>query len=73
MQTILPYIQIALAVILAILILMQQSEAGLGSAFGGGDSDVGHHTRRGSERIIFIATIIIAVLFAASAIVSLVL
>ncbi len=48
-------------------ILIQQTEAGLGTAFGGGDGfSSGHHTKRGSERTIFIGTIIIAILFAAT-------
>jgi protein translocase SecG subunit len=69
---ILPYIQIALSVILIALVLLQQSEADLGSAFGGGDSlNTPSHTRRGFERVIFISTIVVAVLFAASSLVAL--
>ncbi len=64
---ILPYIQIALSVLLVIVVLLQQSEADLGSAFGGGDNlSAPAHTRRGMEKVIFYATILIAVLFAAS-------
>ncbi|HBD24508.1 MAG: preprotein translocase subunit SecG [Candidatus Zambryskibacteria bacterium RIFOXYD1_FULL_40_13] len=59
-----PYIQIVLSLLLIGGILLQQSEAGLGGAFGGGDGfSSGHHTKRGAERTIFIATIIIAILF----------
>ena len=59
-----PYIQIVLSVLLIGAILLQQSEAGLGGAFGGGDSfSSGHHTKRGAEKIIFIATIVIAIVF----------
>ncbi len=62
-----PYIQIVLSVLLIGGILLQQSEAGLGSGFGGGDGfSSGHHTKRGAEKTVFIATIIIAVLFAAT-------
>ena len=72
-QSILPYAQIILSVILVALILMQYSEAGAGSAFGGGDGLAsGGHTRRGAEKIIFILTIIIAVLFALSAFIALI-
>lgn len=64
---VIPYIQIVLSVLLIGGILLQQSEAGLGSAFGGGDSfSSGYHTKRGSEKMLFIATIVIAVLFAAT-------
>jgi len=63
-----PYVQIVLSVLLIIGVLLQQSEAGLGGTFGGGDGfSSGHHTKRGAERTIFIATIAIAVLFAATA------
>ncbi len=58
-----PYIQIALSVLLILGVLLQQSEAGLGSGFGGGDGfSSGHHTKRGAEKTIFIATIVVAVL-----------
>jgi protein translocase SecG subunit len=75
MQTvsnILPYIQIVLAVLLVAGVLLQQSAAGLGGAFGDNFSS-GFHTRRGFEKISFYATILFAVLFAASAIAALLL
>jgi len=70
METILPYIQIGLSVLLIASILIQRTEAGLGGAFGGSDSVTGAHTRRGSEKVIFYATVIIAVLFAMSVLAS---
>jgi len=61
---IMPYIQIVLSILLIGGILLQQSEAGLGGAFGGGDGfSSGHHTKRGAEKFIFTATIIIAIVF----------
>ena len=42
-------------------ILMQSSGSGLGSAFGGG-GDV-YLTKRGAEKTIFVATIVMAALF----------
>jgi len=64
---IISYGQIVLSVLLIIGVLLQQSEAGLGGAFGGGDGfSSGHHTKRGAEKVIFIGTIVIAVLFAVS-------
>ncbi len=64
---IIPYIQIVLSVLLMGGVLIQQSEAGLGGAFGGGDGfSSGNHTKRGVEKVIFITTIIIAILFAAT-------
>ncbi|OHA92871.1 MAG: preprotein translocase subunit SecG [Candidatus Zambryskibacteria bacterium RIFCSPLOWO2_02_FULL_39_26] len=62
---IVPYVQIVLSLLLMGGILLQQSEAGLGAGFGGGDSfGGGTHTKRGAERTIFIATIVIAIIFA---------
>ncbi len=59
-----PYIQIVLAVLLIGGILLQRSEAALGSAFGGGDAfSTGYHTKRGAEKTLFVATIVVAVLF----------
>ena len=66
---ILPIIQIALAVILTGAVLMQQRGAGLGGAFGGADGGV-HYERRGFERTLFKTTIIIAVLFVVSVMIS---
>ncbi len=72
MQNLISYIQIILAVILVALILIQQSDASAGGAFGQSDNwGAGFHTRRGSEKTIFISTIVIAILFVASAIITL--
>lgn len=73
MAQILPYIQIILSIILTALILLQRSEASLGSAFGSENAAGGRFTRRGFEKTLFNATILIAVLFALSAFASLLL
>ena len=63
----LPWIQIILSVTLVGLILLQRSGAELGGAFGGGDGSGGtQYTRRGFEKVLFYATIIIAVVFVLS-------
>ncbi|MBI2086644.1 MAG: preprotein translocase subunit SecG [Candidatus Zambryskibacteria bacterium] len=63
----LPYIQVALSILLVIGVLLQRSEAGLGAGFGS-DSGTGYRfMRRGFEKTLFNATILIAVLFALSA------
>ena len=54
-------IQIISAILLVILILIQNRGAGLGSAFGG-ESTI-YRTKRGAEKGIFILTIIIAIVF----------
>ena len=72
MKSLLPYIQIILSVILIATILLQRTGAQVGGAFGGGDNfSSAFHTRRGFEKGLFIATIIVAILFAASALVNL--
>lgn len=64
--TILPWIQIILSILLVATILLQQSGAGIGGAFGGAES-AGFHTRRGLEKVLFRATIVLAILFVLSA------
>lgn len=71
--SILPYIQIVLAVILLTAILLQRTGAQIGGAFGGSDNfSSAFHTRRGFERTLFIMTIIVAILFAISALITLI-
>ena len=70
--SILPYAQVVLSIVLVALILLQRSEAGLGGAFGGNDGfSSGFHTRRGLEKTLFTGTIVVAILFVASAFLSL--
>ena len=72
MKSLLPYIQIILSTLLVVAILLQRTGAQVGGAFGGGDNfSSAFHTRRGFEKGLFIGSIIIAVLFAASALVNL--
>ncbi|MCA9351365.1 preprotein translocase subunit SecG [Patescibacteria group bacterium] len=62
--SILPIMQIVLAILIIIVILLQRSEESLGGAFGGSDSiDTVKNTRRGSEKVVFQAAIVLAVLF----------
>lgn len=70
---VLPYIQIVLSVLLIICVLLQQTGASMGGAFGGDNFSAGYHTRRGAERTLFYATIILGILLAASSVVVLVL
>lgn len=61
MGNVVALIQIILGIILAGVILLQAKGTGLGSTFGG---DLGFYgTKRGAEKILFIFTIIISVLF----------
>ena len=68
LKAILPYIEITLSLLLIIGIVLQQRGAGLGGAFGGDNFASTFYKRRGAEKFLFNATIVIAVLFVASAI-----
>lgn len=57
----LPAIQIGLSVVLILFILMQSKGSGLGGVFGG-EGNV-YRTKRGAEKILFIATIVVVILF----------
>ncbi|OGC80745.1 preprotein translocase subunit SecG [Candidatus Adlerbacteria bacterium RIFCSPLOWO2_01_FULL_51_16] len=69
---VLPYIQVILSVLLIVAVILQQTGASLGGAFGGDNFSASYHTRRGSEKFLFYATIVIGVLFCASAFLALV-
>ena len=71
---ILPIIQVIISIVLVIIILLQQSEGGgLGSSFGGGSGGGSYQSRRGLERILFITTIVLGVLFVLSTLLALIL
>lgn len=68
LTAILPYAEIVLALLLITGIVLQQRGASLGGAFGGDNFASTFYKRRGAEKFIFYATIVIAVLFVAAAI-----
>ena len=73
MKSLLPYIQVLLSVVLIAIILIQRTGAQVGGAFGGSDNlSSAYHTRRGLEKWLFIGTIIVAILFAISALANLI-
>ena len=61
-------IQIILGVLLGVAILLQRQGAGLSGAFGGEGEF--HHSRRGAEKFLFTATVILSILFFGAAIVN---
>ncbi|HEY4522511.1 MAG TPA: preprotein translocase subunit SecG [Candidatus Paceibacterota bacterium] len=71
LQGILPYVQIALSVLIIIAVILQRTGASLGGAFGADNFSSGFHTRRGLEKTLFGATIVLGVLFAISALINL--
>jgi len=54
--------QIILAITITVLVMLQAKDAGMGNVFGGGDMGVAR-TRRGVEKTLFNATIVIGILF----------
>ena len=58
-------IQIVIAVVLIIVILVQNKGAGLGAAFGG-EGNI-YRTKRGLEKSLHISTIVLSVLFLVTA------
>ncbi len=63
----LPWVQILLSVVLMGLVLLQQSEAGLGAWSGGTSGANNFRSKRGAEKVVFLGTIVIAILFILSA------
>lgn len=61
MQPLLPFLQIGVSILFITTILLQRQSSGLGSAFGGSEGI--YHTKRGAEKYLFLASIILAILF----------
>ncbi len=64
----LPYAEIILSILLIVGIVLQQRGASLGGAFGGDNFASTFYKRRGAEKFLFNATIVIAILLVLSAI-----
>lgn len=64
----LPYAEIILSVLLVVGIVLQQRGATLGGAFGGDNFASTFYKRRGAEKFLFNATILVAVLLVLAAI-----
>lgn len=64
--------EIVIAVLLIALVLIQERSSGLSGVFGGGGGDSSYQTRRGTEKVVFVATIIVAIAFVALSIVKLI-
>ena len=60
-MTLFDIIQLILAAALIVVVILQNRGSGLGAAFGG-DSNV-YRTKRGMEKFLFRATVVIAVIF----------
>ncbi|MBP9759857.1 MAG: preprotein translocase subunit SecG [Candidatus Pacebacteria bacterium] len=71
--SLLPIVQVILAVLLITAILLQARGSSVGGAFGGGDGGSTFYTRRGGEKVLFNATIVIGILYAIAAFVTILL
>ena len=67
LKAILPYAELTLSILLILGIVLQQRGASLGGAFGGDNFASTFYKRRGAEKFLFNATIVVAVLFVVSA------
>lgn len=68
---ILPYAQIILSILLIVSILLQQRGASIGGAFGGDNFSSTFYKRRGFEKVLFRATILLSILFVLSTLLAL--
>ena len=66
MHTVLLIVELVVAVLLSILILMQNKDGGLSAVMGGGESF--QTTKRGPEKVIHYATILLAAVFMINAV-----
>jgi protein translocase SecG subunit len=64
----LPYAEIILSILLIVGIVLQRRGATLGGAFGGDNFASTFYKRRGAEKFLFNATIIVGILFVLAAI-----
>lgn len=71
-RTILPYVHIILSVLLIAAILLQQRGSSLGGAFGGDNFSASYHKRRGAELFLYKLSVVLGILFVASAFLSLI-
>ena len=72
LNSLIPWVQIVLALLLIAAVLLQQSGSSVGGSFGGADAGRSY-TRRGLEKTLFRSTIVLAFLFAITAFVALIL
>ena len=67
---ILTIVQIITAILLVVVVLLQQKGSGMGAAFGGSGGVTS--TKRGADKFLFQATIVVSIIFFGVAILSLV-
>jgi len=65
MAQILKIVQIITALIIIVLVLLQGKNAGFANLFGAGSTNI-YSTKRGAEKFLFYATIVVSIIFIAS-------
>lgn len=73
LRSLIPAAQILVSALLVAVVLFQPSTAGVGGSLGGSDSAQTFHTKRGFEKFLFIATIVLGVVFAVLCVLAIVL
>jgi len=73
MESLITFLQIVVSIVLITVILIQERSSGAGGAFGGGGGGGLYQSRRGLEKVVFISTIVLVILFAGLALLNLVL
>lgn len=58
--------EVIICVLLIVSILLQQKEGGLGTVFGGSSGGESYRSKRGMDSLLFRATVILGILFAAN-------
>ena len=70
---ILPYAQILISILLIASVLLQQRGASIGGAFGADNFSSTFYKRRGGEKLLFRATIVLGILFVVTSVLALIL
>lgn len=65
MSQILKIVQLVTALILIVIILLQGKNAGFANLFGAGSTNI-YSTKRGAEKFLFYATIVLSIIFVAA-------
>jgi protein translocase SecG subunit len=65
------YLQVIVAILIIVLILLQERSSGLSGILGGSESSA-YQTRRGLEKIIFYGTIVLVIIFVGLALLNLI-
>ena len=68
----LPIAQITISILLVVVILLQPSTAGVGGSFGGAGGMNAFRTKRGFEKVLFVATIVLGFVFIALGVIAIV-